>query len=467
MIRVAVIGSGASALSAIHAALDTNLKIQVDLFDPWIELPKSNETQSMLEPKQIAKKGKFGSLAMYDYPSGSVTFDPSLHIPLSGTLGGLTSVWGANSLVPDSTSLVKLTEDYTQESINWVIRFAKITDLGNVTDDDDFYVSRRFRNLLEKFTIRDGITLNASTLSMDTKTCIKRGGCLSGCKEHAIFSAEHGIYQMVSEGTVKLNKAFVQKIIVKDESNVTLEADTEQNAGILYKGYDKVFVACGAIASCALLQRSELAPQSISLRDTQAFYSAYYSFEKREEDSGSLELAQLFLRKNRNLHISLYEFSPQFLDRARIILGPLVALIPKRFWRHIVAGIGFIDSSHSGKLILDYRDNRTYVRQSINKRSKRQIRSNLSMVRKVLRGTGLLYIPFLTQVPNVGSSYHVGVASSQDGPLFNSRGKLESFPGLEVYVLDSSSLIELPVGPITTTVMAAAYGRTMLALGND
>jgi ferredoxin len=467
MIRVAVIGSGASALSVIHAALDTNLKIQVDLFDPWIELPKSNENQSKLEPKQIAKKGKFGSLAMYDYPSGSVTFDPTLHIPLSGTVGGLTSVWGANSLVPDSISLVKLTEGRTQESIDWVTRIAKITDLENVADNDDFYVSRRFRNLLEKFKIRDGVTLKASTLSMDTKSCIKLGGCLSGCEEGAIFSAEHGIYQLVSEGSVKLNKAFVQKIIVEDESNLTLEGDTEQNEGILYKGYDKVFVACGAIASCALLQRSELAPQTITLRDTQVFYSAYYLFENREENSSSLELAQLFLRKNRILHISLYEFSPQFLDRARIIVGPLVALIPKRFWRHIVAGIGFIDSSHSGKLILEYRDSRTYVRQHFNKKSKRQIRNNLSMVRKVLRGIGLLYIPFLTQVPNVGASYHVGVASRQDGPLFNSRGKIESFPGLEVYVLDSSSLPELPVGPITTTVMAAAYGRTMLALGND
>jgi hypothetical protein len=467
MIRVAVIGSGASALSAIHAALDANLKIQVDLFDPWIELPKINETPPTLEPKQIAKKGKFGSLAMYDYPSGSVTFHPSLHIPLSGTVGGLTSVWGANSLVPDLISLAKLTERYTQESINWVTRTAKITDLGNVVDTDNFYVSRRFRGLLERFTTRDGVTLNASTLSLDTKSCIKRGGCLSGCKEHAIFSAEHGIYQLVSEGTVKLNKAFVQKIIVQSESNLTLEVDTVQNAGILYKGYDKVFVTCGAIASCALLQRSELVPQSISLRDTQVFYSAYYLLEKKEESSISIELAQLFLRKNRILHISLYEFSSQFLDRARLIIGPLVALIPKRFWRHIVAGIGFVDSSYSGRLILDYRDNRTYVRQSFNKKSKHQIRRNLSAVRKGLSEIGLLYIPFLTQVPNVGASYHVGVASSQDDLLFNSRGKLESFPGLEVYVLDSSSLLELPVGPITTTVMAAAYGRTMLALSND
>jgi hypothetical protein len=71
------------------------------------------------------------------------------------------------------------------------------------------------------------------------------------------------------------------------------------------------------------------------------------------------------------------------------------------------------------------------------------------------------------QVPNVGASYHVGAANVQGEALFATNGKIQNYPQFEIFVLDSSSLTELPVGPITTTVMAAAYGRAKLALSDD
>jgi hypothetical protein len=71
------------------------------------------------------------------------------------------------------------------------------------------------------------------------------------------------------------------------------------------------------------------------------------------------------------------------------------------------------------------------------------------------------------QVPNVGASYHVGVANVHGEALFATSGKIQNYQQFEVFVMDSSSLAELPVGPITPTVMAAAYGRAMLALSNE
>jgi hypothetical protein len=467
MARIAVIGSGASALSTIEGALDADSSIQIDLFDPWNELPQFNEATFAIDPTQIAKKSKFGSLAMYEYPSESIIFDKDLHIPLSGTVGGLTSVWGANSLNPDSKSLAKLTERFTQASVDWVTDFAQITNLAKTSDPENFYISYRFRNLLDKYTKRNGVSLDPATLSMNTNVCTRLGGCLSGCRQHAIFSAETRIYELIRRGKVKLFRAFVQRVLTENGSNLGIEAGIDSDKKVVYFGYDKVFVACGAIASCALLQRSGLAPKKVSLRDTQVFYSAYYLWEKRNENSKSLELAQLFVRKSDLVHVSIYEFSSQFLDRARLIIGPFVKLIPKRFWSHIVAGIGFINSTQSGTLILEYKNQRTFVTQQLNRRSKREIRKCLSVVRGGLTRIGLFQLPFLMQVPNVGASYHVGVANVHGEALFATSGKIQNYPQFEVFVMDSSSLAELPVGPITATVMAAAYGRTKLALSNE
>ena len=69
MLRIAVIGSGASAVSVIEAALSTNLDISIEVFDPWNELPSTAQTVNLDNPIQLAKKSRFGSVAMYDYPS--------------------------------------------------------------------------------------------------------------------------------------------------------------------------------------------------------------------------------------------------------------------------------------------------------------------------------------------------------------------------------------------------------------
>jgi hypothetical protein len=55
MLHIAVVGSGASAISTIEAALTIDLKIQIDVFDPWFELPKHEDSDLDFNPNQIAK----------------------------------------------------------------------------------------------------------------------------------------------------------------------------------------------------------------------------------------------------------------------------------------------------------------------------------------------------------------------------------------------------------------------------
>lgn len=467
MLRIAVVGSGASAISTIEAALTIDLKIQIDVFDPWFELPQYGDSKLTYNPIQIAKKSRFGSLAMYEYPAESISVDSNLHIPLSGSVGGLTSVWGANSVIPDSQEVGAYAGRFATESIKWVAKYASVKRLDSIPDPEHFFISDRFRNLLGAREIFPGIEITPASLSIHIDSCTKISGCLSGCKNQAIFSAEQEIYRLVRDGKVTLQKGFVEKIEQDQYSKFTLHlAEDGRNESSL-KSYDKVFVAGGSIASCALLQRSGLMPAEIHLMDTQVFYSAYFVREKNKEQTLNFELAQIFIRRRMHLHISVYEFSSQFRQRARLIIGPLIKLVPKYFWNHIVAGIGFINSSKSGYLHLEYRNLKTYITQVPNGISKRAIRENMATVRKSLKGVGLFHIPFLNKIPNVGASYHVGAANVGGELLFSPNGKIVARQDLEIYVLDSASLSNLPVGPITTTVMAAAYARAKMALLNE
>ena len=359
MLHIAVVGSGASAISTIEAALSIDLKIQIDVFDPWFELPKHEESNLDFNPNQIAKKGRFGSLAMYEYPTESINVDSNLHIPLSGSVGGLTSVWGANSVIPDSQEVGAYAGRFATESIKWVTKYASIKNLDTIPDPEHFFISDRLRNLLGARQIFSGIEITPASLSIHIDSCTKISGCLWGCKNQAIFSAEQEIYRLVREGKVTLQKGFVQKIEQNQYSKFTLHIEVDERSESSLKSYDKVFVACGSIATCALLQRSGLMPAEIHLMDTQVFYSAYFVREKNREQSINFELAQIFLRRSMRLHISVYEFSSQFIQRARLIIGPFIKLVPKNIWNHIVAGIGFINSSESGYLHLEYRNLRT------------------------------------------------------------------------------------------------------------
>lgn len=469
MFRIAVIGSGATAVSIVEAALNSSIEVEVSIFDPWIQLSQTRQPKEKLTAGQFAKKSRFGSLAMYEYPAKYICVDEGLHVPLSGTVGGLTTVWGANSTVPESSDLELYTSEYTQESIDWVKKYTSITSLGEIKDDTNFYISKRLGFLLnaDTHTNANGLSTTPASLAFNSKNCTSVGGCLKGCAQNAIFSADYQIPELLQKPNVELNKGFVRRIQVLTDGKFSLELEVENKVMVSSKQFDKVFIACGAIASCALLQRSGLLQDEVHLHDTQVFYSAFFVWKSIAPATTTFELAQIFIRKPQQLHISLYEYSNQFIERARLILGFAVNFVPKYIWNHVIAGIGFIDSSNSGILRLRYSNSVTRISQTSNVHSQKNIRHLMKLVRRQLNGTGIVHIPFLNQIPNVGASYHIGAASYQDRPLFTAQGKLVSSEHLELYVLDSGSLKTLPVGPITTTVMASAYGRTKLALENE
>jgi len=466
MLRIAVIGSGASAISVIEAALSTNLDISIDVFDPWNELPSIEPNNNGHKPIQLAKKSRFGSVAMYDYPSRYIRLESPLHLPLSSTVGGLTTVWGANSITPSHTEIERYSTRFTDESIRWVENYTSVVDLASIEKSQGFFISKRFLNAIKRSKMNSQVSVSSSSLSIRPNLCTQIGGCLTGCGQHVIFSADEQIMRLVNLEQVQLHKKYVDKINELEDGKFSLYL--RDNTMLLESEqiYDKVFVACGSIGSCSLLQRSGLIPLEIELNDTQVFYSAFYIRETKEKHHNTFELAQLFIRRQEQFHISVYEFSNQFIERAKLIIGNFVNLIPRFIWGHIIAGIGFINSEDSGYLKIEYNNSYSSVSEVKNPKSKRKIRHAIKSTQRNLWRSGIISLPFTTQIPNVGASYHVGSAKVNGRHIFTPSGKISDKNTLELYVLDSTSLLDLPVGPITTLVMAAAYARTKEALIN-
>ena len=466
MLKIAVIGSGASALASIEGALSVEKDISITLIDPWIKLPTGVTADMSTKPRQIAKKSRFGSLAMYEYPKNLIQFSANLHIPLSGTIGGLTSVWGANSIIPSADVLSEYLHDGAGDSVKWVNHFCNLSKLSELSDDEDFFISSRFKKIMMNYKPNSNLLLDAATLAFEVSRCSKNGGCLGGCSTNAIFTAETRIIELVENGVITLRAGFADRVTHDENSKFSVFLVGEKDNMNNTENYDKVFVACGAIGTCSLLQRSGLIPTEIQLSDTQVFYVPFFIRHKGSPWKPSFELSQLFLRKSQSLHISIYEYSEQFLDRARLLIGPLVRLVPMRIWQHVVAGIGFIDSENSGRLNLKYIKGKTEVTEIQNRKAKKAVTLQLRSISKELTKAGILRIPLLTQIGNIGSSYHIGAAAEAGAALIGTTGKLQNNESLELYIVDSASLYSLPIGPITTTVMALSYGRTRFVLSN-
>ena len=74
-------------------------------------------------------------------------------------------------------------------------------------------------------------------------------------------------------------------------------------------------------------------------------------------------------------------------------------------------------------------------------------------------------IPIISsvQIPNVGSSYHVGSLQDHLGKnLISTEGRIDG--ANNVYVVDSASLPRIPVGPITVAAMINAVRIAEISL---
>jgi len=475
-----VIGRGPSAFGAILAMVGAGLR-------PTVLSPTGPWTGATVDPGQsptssVQRKTSFGSSEMYRYPeSADLRFDHPNPLPLSAVPGGLSTVWGSNIQVFGPADLHAWGAAAAEMPAAYAEVLRRIPHVGRDDQLSDRFpwpvpfpgtqpVSSRLTAALARRgnpasgAALIGVARNASAPL--GQGCIACGVCLEGCPEGVIFDAAQGIGPLIQANELPVIDGLALRLErVADGVRITwLDRPTQETRHLTAR---RVVLAAGSIASTILLQRSGLLPGPAELDDTQVFYAPLLSLSRPDPFGTQYSLAQLFAsdRANRSsgasgdraFHLSIYESDPSFRERAAHLVGPVAKVIPRRLFQQMLAAIGFIPSSASGRIVVETEANGIAVRTRPSADSRAYVHAVMKAVRPDLASVGLRTIRPLTQIPKVGASYHVGhLTCDRTDVIDPTTGQLNT-GDTSIVVVDGAALPALLTGPVTLTMMANAY----------
>lgn len=460
--RIAVIGAGPSGLASAISAI--SLGFEVELIDPWNDyaLPADHEASTAgLGQSLIAKKNFRGSYEMYQYPLEYIFTEKKHSFPISLTRGGLSSVWGANSISWEQASKFLGIDPLHSPVINSLKDYVSIEPS---TGRDDSFTSSFLDGVINR-TQPSRVKILPSRIAYFEDKCIRCGECLLGCKYDAIFNASIAWETLIRTGKVKLIPGFVNRVSEKGEG-VLVHYSHELLS--YTREYSKIFIGCGAIASASLLMRSDLLSEQALLSDTQVFYTGFLKKQFKAHVESNFTLAHAYAsikHKDQDVHISIYEASKEAISRAATEIKLVPKALSRILLRWIAPGIGFIPQSESAKIFIERKRSGQLgpveVTFSDNSFAKHYVK--LLLIRNFFQFAklGLIPLPFVIKTPNPGASYHVGVLEDAKGPI-GDKGSIANLKN--IFLVDSSALSSLPSGPITIPTMLNAGTITMKAL---
>lgn len=482
VIDYVVIGSGPAGWAALDFLVSIGAKpTLIDIrntesSDLVFETPGSSSASA------IAQKARFGSHHMYTYPSNpDLTFDIEGTIPITSAFGGLSTVWGTNLQGFDwpgsdkkvakkfSDSLFEVIQrlpttgshDGLEEIYNWPVSFrAETTNsprsnkiIKRMPDDSEWSIGKARNATAGKFN-----------------GCISCGQCLTGCPEGVIFSTEKPVQQMLNTSTIDFVSGQVLRLTKTNSDIWEIEVE-ELETKTKFNVYAKnVYLGAGSIASSIILVRSNLIPDTVFLDDTQVVYLPFLSFRDSAAKQTEFSLAQIFLETKNglfekdSLHISLYEHSESFRERAAKIFPRLAPLLPAFVFRRLMAGIAFLPSEVSGKIQIAKTQQGIKVSSIEPPNLGKTITKLFQRIGPTFIRLGLIPMKFFSSSGNVGSSYHLGTLKSRSGILSNDNGQIQNAKNL--YLIDSCSLTKIPAGPITLGIMANSRRITEESIKN-
>lgn len=476
MIENLVIGSGPTGYATALSLLDRGKTVHV--IDGGLNLfPAELATKRSV----TAQKTLFGSGQMYTVSQSAGLQDEISQIPYSEVRGGLSSTWGAGlQVLPpgffqswpckgeglDAAYKKILSEvdhfylrDALSERFSWpsAVRDSPppSSRLGEIAN-----TPRASKNILIGHA-RLAISKNGS------RRCRQCAKCIVGCPYDSIFNSGNELLRIAERNNcLKLLNGFVSRIDPPKNPTGLFEIEIGRTSSELYKlSVGKVYLALGAIATPALLIRSGIVKSEVIVNDSQVFYTSFLSF-KRMDEYEQVTLAKLFVvnknEKCSEFHLSLYSPSQEVTQKIQAKLQEIIKFklhIPKFISNRIVAGIGFIEPKHSGKIVLNKVGARTSVRKVKNPRTKLTVFQSLRLITFDLSRFGLFRIPFTTQIPEIGSGFHSGGGlrdqTNLQSQYFDNYGRYRK--NMNLVVSDASTMVFNIAGPHTLTAMAYAY----------
>lgn len=441
---VAVIGAGATGYATLMALKKYDVRtILVDPWQEWLDIDLDGESSLNL-------KTTFGSRAMYEYPRNLVSIDSDQIAHLTATIGGLTSVWGAG--LDFSTSVLQ-----SKFSVKELEKARKsVEDLfGN--NSTSRKITKRNLQLVKTYnhaSTKD-LELSVSDLAIDWDKCTFCGQCLTGCPTGAIWDAGTKLREIFDTKT-SLSRGFAKTLEQNPDGTIKISVQNERELQQIT--VDRCFVACGPIASAALFQRSGLIPKTIIMDETRICYLPIIDLSKNTHNRLNFTAAQYFLKSKEGkgvneIWMSLFESSQYIRDKAHKYLKGAERLIPNFLWNKLLVGITYLPVDLSNKLEVSFNGEKSELKYFDDlKKDRREIRDYLIDLATRLRNKFFFPLTLFRQLGEPGASFHVGVAKNLDGiSCVNDNGAIRGTE--KIYSVDSFSLPQLPLGPITALTM--------------
>jgi choline dehydrogenase-like flavoprotein len=443
----------------------------------------------------------FGSDHVYrTIPETEVSFGDDSVVRSSLAKGGLSSVWGATV----STVVAK-------DIADWPISFAELEphyrELENIMSvvsptgemrgifpmdiggQPGFPLGLQGQHLLDRLDehastlLEDGIHVGRAKLavgskySLDGLGCTPCGLCMHGCPNQAIFSAAYLLDELKNRSGIEYQQNILAESFAESSNRVTVKVKDLVNDVRSVRTFDRLFVACGAINSTALVARSlGMTNHEFEVKDSQKYIFPLLRWKRSKGAANRTDntLAQIYLAIDNQtvsdniVQVQYYGYNDLILDPLRMRLGKtitrVVARLAKPLLERLIIVFVYLHSSESGKLILRVHDIEDehgrfgVVRGQSNPRSDTVIQALLGLLKRHRQAHGGLPIRAGLQSTKPGDSQHIGGTL----PMSRKPGKYQTdtlgrpYSCRRVHVVDSSVFPSVPGTPITYTAMANA-----------
>jgi ferredoxin len=472
--KVAIVGTGLSAW-AVFESLKVGMKPEDEITIIDVNKRYSN-ANSFLSTNGM--KAKFGSAFAYDDDGSGLHFTEQSNF--SAAHGGLSNTWGAGIRIWDRQHL-DLAPIQTQEiydaakkllqkipfsgdasSLNLPLNsgiVSKQPPSGSVSFESLFSVVNQFGN---SFATRTGLAVCVE----GTNACRGCGECLKGCPYGSIFETSRLFDESLKRSEFKFIEGIVRDLQESD-GGTTVFYETQSQA-VESLEFDRVYLCAGAIGTPAILMRSKLLPNQVTVADSQAFYFIGLSYFKKNKKIERFALSQATIASSNEQECeficSLYECNSDVRNRiSELIASKLFGLRikpPKFIDKFLFMGIGFIDSSKSGSILLnlDQDTGEISISSVRNLDSRREVKKALKCIASFTRKSKMYTFSWLHQLPSPGAGFHSGASMPAGGDIVSKNGYLKSLES--VSIADVSILPFIKPGPHTFTSMAINYAIT-------